>query len=155
MKKFIRQLIANTFIILGFVKRKNKSVHSENLITPIYFHNPSKELFEKCINWLIVNNYYFISTDDLYDVLNSNKPINNGAVCITVDDGFKDNLKNIIPIITEHNIPLTIFIATEPVKNGVFWWSYVNKHNEINDKKISVENYKYLTNSDRIKKIIR
>src|SRR5690606_3336962 len=119
-------------IFLGLVRRECKRVHSENLITPIYFHNPSKELFEKCIRWLVKNNYHFISTADLYEILKGNRTVKHGAVCITVDDGKKDNLENIIPLAKKLEIPVTIFIATEPVEGGSFWWSYVNKHNQIN-----------------------
>ncbi|WP_296313622.1 polysaccharide deacetylase family protein [Winogradskyella sp. UBA3174] len=149
MRKLIRHLIASVLIVLGFVRRQNKRVHSKNLITPIYFHNPSKELFEKCINWLIKNDYYFISTDDLYNVLKNKKVIKNGAVCITVDDGWKDNIENIMPIVTKLQIPLTIFIATEPVKNGAFWWSYIKENNKNNHKNISVQASKNLPNIKR------
>lgn len=153
MRKFIRTIIAQILILFGFVRRESKRVQSESLITSIYFHNPSKELFEKCIKWLIDKNYHFISTDDLYDILYSKKPMKKGAVCLTVDDGFKDNLANIIPVISEHNIPLTIFIATEPVNNGVFWWSYINRHNEINKEIIPIENYKKIPNIIRKNKV--
>ncbi len=150
MRKFIRQIIAQFFILFGFVNRKNKYVHSQDLITSIYFHNPSKELFEKCVNWLVKNNYYFISTQDLYEVLFKNKSLKSGAVCITVDDGKKGNLENIIPYAEKLNIPVTIFVSTEPVESGAFWWSYVTKNNEISNKKVSLENCKRLSNSKRV-----
>jgi peptidoglycan/xylan/chitin deacetylase (PgdA/CDA1 family) len=149
MKNFIKQVISIVFILFGFVKRQNKHVISKNLITPIYFHDPSKELFEMCIKWLIKNNYHFISTDDLHEILIGNKKVKSGSVCITVDDGKKGNLKNIIPIAEEFKIPITIFISTEPVTNGVFWWSYFSIHNKINNKKLSIEDCKKLTNIDR------
>jgi poly-beta-1,6-N-acetyl-D-glucosamine N-deacetylase len=151
MRRFFRQLIAEILILLGFVSRKNKYVHSQNLVTSIYFHNPSKELFKKCMNWLIENNYHFISTDDLYEILYKNKKVNNGAVCITVDDGKKDNLENIIPSAKELSIPVTIFVSTEPVETGTFWWSYVMKNNKINKENISVEYCKKVSNNQRLK----
>lgn len=150
MRKFIRKIIAQILILFGFVRRKNKYVHSHNLITSIYFHNPNKELFERSMNWLIKNNYNFISTDDLYEVLFNNKNVKRGAVCITVDDGKKGNLENIIPYASKLNIPVTIFVSTEPVESGAFWWSYVMRNNEIHNKKISVEKCKNLPNSKRI-----
>jgi len=153
MKRLIRQIIANLLIVLGFVRRKNNQIHSSNLITSIYFHDPSKELFERCINWLIKNKYHFISTEDLYNTLVNNKKIDAGAVCITVDDGKKNNLENIIPLATKLKIPITLFISTEPVENGVFWWSYINKNNTKRVNKISVEFCKRLPNSERLKLI--
>ncbi len=73
-----------------------------------------------------------------------------GAVCITVDDGKRDNLDNIIPLVNKLNIPLTIFISTEPVNNGVFWWSYVNKYNTVSESKISIEKCKTISNTNRV-----
>jgi poly-beta-1,6-N-acetyl-D-glucosamine N-deacetylase len=151
MRNLIRKAIANIFIILGFVRVQNNRVHTEGLVTPIYFHDPSKELFEKCINWLIKNNYHFISTDDLYMVLKNKTPLKKGAVCITVDDGKKGNLKNIVPFVEKLKIPITIFISTEPVKKGVFWWSYVKAHNNVSSKKISIQNCKSIANDERLK----
>jgi peptidoglycan/xylan/chitin deacetylase (PgdA/CDA1 family) len=150
MRKFIRQIIAQNLILLGFVRRKNKNVQCENLITSIYFHNPSKKLFEKCVNWLISKNYHFISTDELYEILNGNKPHKKGSVCLTVDDGFIDNLENILPITEKLKIPITIFVSTEPVKNGVFWWSFIERNLKIKDKKKTIEQCKIMSNTDRI-----
>ena len=151
MRRFAGDIIARVLMLLGFVKRANKRIIANHLITSIYFHDPSKELFEKCINWLIKNNYHFISTDDLHKILKNQKPVKKGAVCITVDDGKKDNIKNIVPLIEELKIPITIFISIEPVKNGVFWWSYVNAHNQVSRKKISIENCKKVINEERLK----
>jgi peptidoglycan/xylan/chitin deacetylase (PgdA/CDA1 family) len=150
MRKFTRQIIAQILILLGCVRRKNKSVLSENLITSIYFHNPSKKLFEKCVNWLISNKYHFISTDDLYEILNGNVLPKKGSVCLTVDDGFTNNLENIIPITEKLKIPITIFISTEPVKNGIFWWSYIERNLNIKNKKKTIESCKNMPNIDRI-----
>jgi len=151
MRKSFSLILSITLIYLGLVKRSIKKIFNENLVTSIYFHDPSKELFEKCINWLIKNNYHFISTDDLYKILKNKTPVKKGAVCITVDDGKKGNLKNIVPFVEKLKIPITIFISTEPVKKGVFWWSYVKAHNKVSSKKISIENCKSITNDERLK----
>ena len=151
MRYIIKKALANIFVILGFVRAQNNRIHFEGLVSPIYFHDPSKELFEKCINWLIKNNYHFISTDDLYKILKNKTPVKRGAVCITVDDGKKGNLKNIVPFVEKLKIPITIFISTEPVKNGVFWWSYVKAHNNVGSKKISIEYCKSIANDERLK----
>ena len=40
----------------------------------------------------------------------------------------KDNIPNIIPVINEYKIPITFFIATDPVENqGIFCWTFFEK----------------------------
>lgn len=128
----IRNILAYSFalflIFFGFVRRaKNKAINSGK-ITPLYFHNPSRKLFEKCIKWLKKNSYVFISTGELIEILNKQKPPVNGAVWLTFDDGWKENVTDVVPFAVEQNIPVTIFISTGPVEgNGVFWWTYAEK----------------------------
>lgn len=151
MRRFLRSTYAFCLIQLGFVRRKVLKVQEQNLISSIYFHDPSEELFEQCIRWLIDNGFYFISTEDLYNILNGKVKPKKGAVCITVDDGKRGNLTNIVPLASRLNIPVTIFVSTDPVKKGVFWWSYVEAHNRINRNKISVEKCKKVRNEEREK----
>ena len=48
---------------------------------------------------------------------------------ITFDDGWRDNIDNVIPTLTELDIPATFFISTYAVeKSGYFWWTAVNRH---------------------------
>ena len=41
---------------------------------------------------------------------------------LTFDDGYRDNLTNLLPILRVAGAPATIFIATEPVINGGYFW---------------------------------
>ena len=130
--RFLRNIFAFSFamflIIFGFVRRANKNAINSGKITSLYFHNPSRKLFEKCIKWLNKNSYVFISTGELIEILSKRKPPVNGAVWLTFDDGWKENVTNVVPAAVEQNIPITIFISTGPVEsNGVFWWTYAEK----------------------------
>ncbi|MFD2148291.1 polysaccharide deacetylase family protein [Mucilaginibacter antarcticus] len=78
------------------------------------------------------------------------KPFPKNAVVITFDDGWKGNVEAVIPIAETFRVPVTIFISTEPVENGVFWWSYIWPGQQ---KKIitnPVEYFKNLPNEERL-----
>jgi len=53
------------------------------------------------------------------------KPFPKGGAIITVDDGWRSNETNIVEVARNYVVPVTIFVATEPVEQGTFWWSYI------------------------------
>lgn len=45
------------------------------------------------------------------------------AVAVTFDDGYTDNLEIAAPVLLEHKIPATLFVATELIDSGgPLWW---------------------------------
>jgi peptidoglycan/xylan/chitin deacetylase (PgdA/CDA1 family) len=145
MKYFIGKVLGRFIKLIGVVNRAKNAILSQDVITSVYFHNPSRDLFEKCVNWFLGNGFKFISLDELYDILMEEKKFTKGLVCFTVDDGLKENMTNIIPIVREFSIPITFFLSTEPIENGVFWWTYAFK-----DIKFSSE---YLKDKSKILKM--
>ncbi|HEV8374752.1 MAG TPA: polysaccharide deacetylase family protein [Candidatus Polarisedimenticolia bacterium] len=49
------------------------------------------------------------------------------CVCITFDDGYADNYLHAFPLLRQHRLPATIFLATGFLggKRGRFWWDEV------------------------------
>ncbi len=43
------------------------------------------------------------------------------SVCITFDDGYKDNVTRALPVLERHGVPATFFIATGYLDGGVMW----------------------------------
>jgi len=43
------------------------------------------------------------------------------AVCITFDDGYADNYLNALPILKQHNLTATFFVATGYLNGGIMW----------------------------------
>jgi peptidoglycan/xylan/chitin deacetylase (PgdA/CDA1 family) len=117
--KSLREIIGFLLIQLYFFNRKSYHNH----VLSIYFHNPCAGLFKKMIKWLRSKGFQFISVDELYSILLNRVPPENKSVVITFDDGWNQNLK-LLDFINESEIPITIFIPTQPVLEGNFWWEY-------------------------------
>lgn len=45
-----------------------------------------------------------------------------GLAVITFDDGYRDNLTNLLPVLQSAEAPATIFVATEPIVEGGYLW---------------------------------
>jgi len=128
IKIFLKMLLGLYLLFSGKVNIAKEEIFSKNYITSLFFHNPSQQLFERCIQWLKKNGYFFISIDQLIQYVQNQQEFPKGTVWLSIDDGWKDNIHNIIPVINEYKIPTTFFIATDPVENqGIFWWTFFEK----------------------------
>lgn len=114
---FIREVLAVFIIQIYYLFRiKNKGILS------VYFHNPPKSLFEKILKWFVAKEYKFISIKELDNLIHQ-KIATEKLVFICFDDGWKGNLE-LIEIIEKYRVPVTIFITTDALKEGNYWWEY-------------------------------
>ena len=105
------------------------SYYRKRLKSPIvlFWHgvtdNPSKEvegesfpveLFKKQMRYL-KRHYEIISIDEYYKRYN-NHSFTNREVVITFDDGYKNNLLVVAPILNEMNVPFTVFVSANNVE---------------------------------------
>lgn len=73
------------------------------------------------------DNYSIVRFDDEWD------KIQKDSVCITFDDGYRDNFLNAIPILNELHIPATIFVSTVNINTKKeFWWDELERNILIN-----------------------
>ena len=118
MKKILKEISAIILIIIHKVFiQKHKGILS------IYFHNPSKEVFENVLIWLKKHKYSFVSLDELYDLIEKKSTQLEKLVSITFDDGWNKNLE-LIDLINKYKVPIAIFIPTEAVLEGNYWFEY-------------------------------
>ena len=59
------------------------------------------------------------------------------AICLTFDDGYKNNLNILVPILQKYKIPATIYVCTKFLegKGNAWWfelWDFVKKQESIN-----------------------
>lgn len=80
----------------------------------------SPESLDRFLSYLKSQNQEFVALPDLGEYLQSGR--SNGIV-FTMDDGYKDNLLEALPVFKKHNVPFTIFVTTDfPEKKAVLWW---------------------------------
>ncbi len=155
MKKKIRNInafiIARLLIASGFTKRIKRKALRGDFILSIYFHSPEKSLFEFCIEWLKKNGFKFLSEQDIVAIANKEVEFPKGGVIVTVDDGWWSNKKNVIDVAEKHKVPVTIFVATEAIENGTYWWPYVAKAKHLKIPSPSIETLKKVPNEERKK----
>ena len=66
--------------------------------------------------------FSFVSLDELAEIIKKKRRVRR-VLSITLDDGYKDNYTNGLPVFKAHNVPFCIFVATRfPEKNMTYWW---------------------------------
>jgi peptidoglycan/xylan/chitin deacetylase (PgdA/CDA1 family) len=151
LRNTIAYLFANTLIYSGRVKKAMDTFHTENFMLSIYFHDPSKDLFDRTLNWLKDQKVNFVSTNELIQILNGKLKPKPSSVILTVDDGWKGNKHNVIELAKLHDVPVTIFVSLDPiVKRTPFWWSFVNKQKSKGLRMYDVKDLKKMDNNHRL-----
>lgn len=118
-----REWVGFALVNLRFLFRVN-----EKEILSLYFHDPSKVLFDRIAMWLIRNHYRFISVGQLENLIATGKTDKKLAV-LTFDDAWKGNLA-LVDSFERFRIPVTIFVPVEPVREGNYWWEYASQEGQ-------------------------
>jgi len=122
MRRTIKQVFAYLLMKLYSFKKHDSEILS------IFFHNPPKRLFDSTVKWLIRNNYKIISLKELNSIFDQKLKAGKLAV-ITFDDGWQNNLK-LINTIEKYNVPIAIFIPTEAVISGNYWFEFARQKDQ-------------------------
>ena len=78
----------------------------------------TKENFEKQMKYLSENNYTSLTFKDIQNGEYKKRfDKNKKYVIITFDDGYKDNLKNALPILKKYNMKIVLFLITSESYN--------------------------------------
>lgn len=139
--------------LLGFVlfHAFKHFITFEGKVLSIYFHNPSVALFSYVINWLLKNDFEFLAISELEAIIdNKTDTLRKKYVVITFDDGWRDNLL-LLPIIKEKQLPITVFIPTQPIESGNYWWEF----EPFKSSKVSRIKMKSLSEKDFQKEILK
>ena len=72
-----------------------------------------RDLFEKQMRYLAENGYKTISAYEAYKNLVSETEIPSKSICITFDDGYRDNYRNAFPILEKYGLKASVFITAD------------------------------------------
>ena len=54
----------------------------------------------------------FISLDDAVSIIEEKRPLDGRYICLTFDDGFRNNVTNALPMLAERSIPAAFFVVS-------------------------------------------
>ncbi len=106
----------------GLILMLHRVAPFEDKLTPNENMKVTPTFLEQFIVDSLQSGYVFISLDELhYGLLHQSLP--EYFICITLDDGYKDNLTYAYPIFAKYNIPFCIYICTSfPQSTHSMWW---------------------------------
>jgi peptidoglycan/xylan/chitin deacetylase (PgdA/CDA1 family) len=117
--RVLRPLLGGVGMILTLhhVRPRRKARFQPNRlleITPQFLEGAIKRLRRRGVD--------LVSMDELHRRL-TERDFARRFVAFTFDDGYRDNLEHALPILTQHEVPFTQYIATSfPDKLGELWW---------------------------------
>lgn len=111
MKDFLRETIL--FAISKFPKKQFGAsilAYHSVAINNVFF-TVKPENFSRQLDIIKNSKLSVIKLSELVFKLKSGQDIKN-CVCLTFDDGYKDNFTNVFPVLNKYNFPATIFLIT-------------------------------------------
>jgi peptidoglycan/xylan/chitin deacetylase (PgdA/CDA1 family) len=92
------------------------------------------EFLDDVITTLRDANFDFISLDEMHRRL-IERSFWRRFVCLTFDDGYRDNLIHAYPVLKRHGVPFAIYIPTSfPDGGGELWWLALEEAIARNDR---------------------
>lgn len=103
--------------VLPEIEREQYNLNKDLAISP--------EKLEEYILFFKQKGYIFISLEDLSNWLDGRFKLQQKFICLTFDDGYRDNLIHGLPVLKKHQVPATIYV-TNCLPNGtaLLWWYY-------------------------------
>lgn len=100
------------------VAQRSEGENRELEITPGFLEQTIKDYKQK--------GFLFVSIDEVSEILEKGK-VDKPFVCITFDDGYRDNYIDALPILKKEQVPFTVYVTTGFIDNKQSMWWYPNE----------------------------
>ena len=97
------------------VEQRGAGKNSELEVTPQFLEQTIKDYKQQ--------GYRFVSIDEACGIIQSGKRQRHPFVCLTFDDGYRDNYTVALPLLRRLGVPFAVYITTGFVDNKMpMWW---------------------------------
>jgi len=75
------------------------------------------------LTWLRAEGWDLVSMDEANDRLRNGHPGSRRFAAVTCDDGYRDTLTHLLPVMMKHAAPLAVYVPTQSLTRELFcWW---------------------------------
>lgn len=100
------------------VEHRSEGENRELEITPEFLEQTIRDYKQKGCR--------FVSIDEVCTILERGK-VDKPFVCVTFDDGYRDNYTTALPILKKEQVPFSIYVTTGFIDNKQSMWWYPNE----------------------------
>jgi peptidoglycan/xylan/chitin deacetylase (PgdA/CDA1 family) len=115
LNRYIHQFLGHHVAIFMIHRASSKDGSYQGL---------SPELLEQCLIYAKNHHYEFASIDEIVSNANNGVTPKKPTLCFTLDDGFSDQVDELVPILLKHNAKPTIFVLADFLDNVDWPWDY-------------------------------
>lgn len=111
-----------TLTLAGAVQKRLMIVQFHRVLSepdPLLATEPDVHRFEQQLAWLATN-FRIFTVGQALELLYSGR-LPGLALCVTFDDGYRDNVQNALPILERHGVAATFFATTRFRESGMMW----------------------------------
>lgn len=104
----------------------------------LFYHEIEETRFREHIKYL--QKYYnIVHIQKIIKRINRNEPVPHNYLAIGFDDGRRTIYSDAFPVVKEFNIPISIYLVTDAIKEGIYFWDKVDALQEVGDSIGSVD----------------
>ncbi len=112
-----------------------KCKHNGKLIS---LSSVDKKAFERQLKYF-KKDYTFITMDEAYDLMKSNKPLDRRYLVLTIDDGYKDNFTYGYDLFKKYQVYPNIYLTANNVDKSTYLWPDILRNIVYTSKKTHVD----------------
>jgi peptidoglycan/xylan/chitin deacetylase (PgdA/CDA1 family) len=127
-RKVVGAVIAWVMIAAGLRLRSLRALDRHRRVICVVAHNPSRSLTRRVIEWFLARGFEFVSQGDVLDAIRKRRELPRRAIWLVLDDGWKGNLTEVLPLLRQHGIPATLAISPGETRLEIAWPTLADEH---------------------------